>query len=116
MKRIIVMLTTPPYGESHSHDGLDFAIAGTNFGHQLVVLFDGDGVWQLQPDQQPPKGIKHVLKRISALPFFDIDELYACQQSVSSRLKAEDLPDEISCIAAEEKTALLASADMVVRF
>ncbi len=116
MKRITVILTTPPYGESHSHDGLDFAVAGTNFGHHIAVLFEGDGVWQLKANQQPPKGIKHVLKRITALPFFDIEDLFVCEQSMLSRMSDEALPEEVRSVTAKEKVALLTDSDMVVRF
>lgn len=116
MKRIIVVLSTPPYGTSDANDGLDFAVAGTNFGHEIVVVFDGDGVWQLSPGQQPPKGSKHVLKRINALPFFDIEEMYACQHSLASRLDADRLPDDIRVLHPQAKAALFQGADIVVRF
>ena len=116
MKRVLVILSTPPYGTSNAHDGLDFAVAGTNFGHDIVVLFDGDGVWQLNPGQAPPKGTKHILKRITALPFYDIEELYACQPSLSSRLEHARLPEEIVTVTPHKKAELLQGADIVVRF
>lgn len=116
MKRVLVILSTPPYGTSDAHDGLDFAVAGTNFGHDIAVLFDGDGVWQLSPDQAPPKGTKHVLKRITALPFYDVEEMYACEQSLSSRLDRSSLPEEIATLPLHAKAELLQGADIVVRF
>lgn len=116
MKRILVILTTPPYGSSNAQDGLDFAVAGVNFGHEMQVLFEADGVWQLHPDQAPPKGTKNVYKRITALPLFDIEECYACQHSLTERLGETPLPDDVRAISPQAKAQLLDAADMVVRF
>ncbi|GGW97449.1 DsrE family protein [Alteromonas halophila] len=116
MKRILVILTTPPYGSGDAQDALDFAVAGVNFGHDIVVLFEGDGVWQLTPEQAPPKGIKNVGKRIKSLPLFDVEEIYACKSSVVTRMDSAVLPAFVTPLTEAEKAGLLEAASMVVRF
>lgn len=80
MANILIRLTTPPYGSSDAADGLDFAIGATNYGHQIVLLFEGNGVWQLINQSPQTKGVKNHSKRLKSLTFFDIDACYYCEE------------------------------------
>ncbi|RDV23924.1 sulfurtransferase complex subunit TusC [Alteromonas aestuariivivens] len=117
MADLLIRMQHTPYGGSKATDGLDFAIAATNYGHQVKLIFEGDGVYQLLKEQAPPTGIKNHLKRLKSLVFYDIEELYVCKPSLQSRnLGLEDLGVEAQVIASQSLLELVSQADHVVTF
>lgn len=122
MAALLVRFTQSPYGNALSQDGLDFALAATNYGHEVKALFENEGVLQLVKTDSV-KGIKNHSKRLSSMPFFDIEDCYACTESakvlnVQSTLQNNLVADELECqwVSVEEKLALMESADHVVTF
>lgn len=125
MTKILVRFTHSPYSSSDSASGLDFALAATNYGHQVAVLFENQGVLQLL--QTPSvKHIKNHSKRLASLPFFEIDENYVCQHSFEeieqsfgldqSQFEALIQNLEVQFIDMAQKVALIESVDHVVTF
>lgn len=117
MATITVRMTTPPYQGFIAQEGLDFAMAATNFGHEVQLVFVGDGVTQLAAELTPPPGMKSHAKRLKALPFFDIEALYCCAQSMHARL-AEDAAMAVVAepLSADAIQELLNNSDHVVTF
>lgn len=122
MATLLIRFTQSPYANSISHDGLDFALAATNYGHDVKVLFEKDAVLQLVKTEAIP-GIKTHSKRLSAMPFFDIEDCYVCEESakalrLTSTLKNCDVVDEIDAqwINSEARLALMNRVDHVVTF
>lgn len=89
MSKILVQLTHPPYSGSHAEDGLDFVLAASNYGHEVAVLFVGDGVFQLQHNQAPTQGPNHS-KRLKMMPLYDIDDVYVSEHCMAQRGLSED--------------------------
>ena len=47
MAQLLIRFTQSPFSNAKSQDGLDFALAATNYGHDVKVLFESQGVLQL---------------------------------------------------------------------
>jgi tRNA 2-thiouridine synthesizing protein C len=76
-KSVLLVLTHSPYGTSLARASLDVALANAAFEQSVDLLFLGDGVLQLQPDQDGgPLGIKARGRQLASLPLYDINSVY----------------------------------------
>ena len=94
------------------------ALAMSNFGQEVSLFFIEDGVLQLIKRQTADK-IHHKAyhKTFGALTFYDIDNIYVCQQSLFERnLTASDLSIAVTLIEPSQLTALIATSDQVMVF
>ena len=103
MAQLLIRFTQSPFSNAKSQDGLDFALAATNYGHDVKVLFES--------------------QRLASMPFFDIEECFVCKASadtydIEQVLSNNSLVDELDCewITPEEKVTLIQSVDHVVTF
>ena len=122
MAHLLIRFTQSPFSNAKSQDGLDFALAATNYGHEVKVLFENEGVLQLVKAAST-KGLKNHTKRLASMPFFDIEECYVCKTSaetfdVEHVLANTDLVEELECnwLTSSEKVALIQRVDHVVTF
>jgi tRNA 2-thiouridine synthesizing protein C len=122
MASLLIRFTQSPYGSGFSQDGLDFALAATNYGHTVHVLFEGEGVLQLVQTAST-KGIKNHSKRLASMPLFDIEECFICKDSVDafaidSVLLNTGLIEKLEgqLLSASQRLALIQRADHVVTF
>lgn len=119
MATISVLLTQPPYSTQLATDGLEFALASTNYGHQCKVIFSGKGVLQLL-GSQAPTAQKSQLKQIKVLPFYDIEPVYVCQASLAAlQLSVNDLginAEDMELLTPTALREVLGSADHTVTF
>lgn len=92
-------------------------MALASFGQSVSVFFIDDGVFQLVKQQQPTLvEQKHYSKGISALEFYDVEHLYVCETSLSTRqLTADDLLAGVTIVSATRLNELLQQASSVVR-
>ncbi|GEA10929.1 DsrE family protein [Alteromonas sp. KUL49] len=81
MSKLLIRFSQSPFGNALAQDGLDFALAATNYGHEVAVLFEGDGVFQLMDSKNHPSTFA---KRLSVMPMFDIEECYVCMKSLEN--------------------------------
>lgn len=93
-------------------------MAMSNFGQQLSVFFIDDGVYQLSKRQAPQHiARKHFTKGLAALPFYEVDNIFVCQQSLELRgLSVDDLSIEVQLVTAEQLAALLGAHKQVMTF
>lgn len=122
MATLLLRFTQSPYGSTTSQDGLDFALAATNYGHDVKVLFENNAVLQLTKADSI-KGLKNHSKRLASMPFFDIEDCFVCKDSATAlnidhTLNNVALFEELDCqwISANDKLALINSVDHVVTF
>lgn len=115
MALILVRFTSAPYSTSSASDGLDFALAATNYGHDVTVLFEAQAVWMWQENQQPPAGVKNMTKRLKSLPLFDIEDCYICQSSLHT-YSITPFSSQYQIADSDTLVSLLANADHVVTF
>ena len=68
-RRTLIVVRRAPYGSSLSRASLDAALALAAFDQLVDILFMGDGVLHLLPDQMSSEiGAKNVGKLLSSLP------------------------------------------------
>ena len=119
MATLTVLLTQPPYASQQASDGIEFALASTNYGHECNVVFSGKGILQLLANQQPVER-KNQLKQARVLPFYDIEPVYVCQASLAAlNLSVTDLgidEDDITLLDAPALHQLLAHSEHTVTF
>lgn len=77
-KSLLVLVRYPPYGNSLARVSLDVALAAAAFDQEVSLLFLGDGVLQLLPEQDSRAlGMKNQGRTLASLPLYDIDRVYA---------------------------------------
>jgi tRNA 2-thiouridine synthesizing protein C len=74
---MLMLVRHSPYGSSLAKSSLDVALATAAFEQAVDVLFMGDGVLQLLPDQNSTTiGKKNVGRQLASLPLYDINFVY----------------------------------------
>ena len=115
---IAILNKSAPYGNINGQESLDMALAMSNFGQDVSLFFIEDGVFQLV-NQQTPDKIQHKAyhKTFSALTFYDIEDIYVCQQSLLERnLTVTDLCIPVTLMKPSQLTALIAKRNQVMVF
>jgi tRNA 2-thiouridine synthesizing protein C len=115
---IVIQTTQAPYSTSASIDAFEAALAATNIGLQVVYIFVANGVFQLQGGQQN-NAIKHksVYKKLSALPLFDIECLFAQSSALSENMvDLAEVPLDIRTIDDHQIIELCKQAKHVLVF
>ncbi|UTW13497.1 sulfurtransferase complex subunit TusC [Marinobacterium rhizophilum] len=117
-KRFLVISRRPPYGSSHARDALDTALTTAVFEQPVSMLFLDDGVYQLLQSQEPAAiQQKNLGATLSALPMYDIDQLYACNCAMHNRgLVAEDCLLPVQLLDEDGIAQLIRSHDVVMSF
>lgn len=116
MASILVRFTQSPYQGSAMHDGLEFAMSATNYGHDVAVLFDNEAVRAFVAHQAPPAGVKTVAKRLNALALFEVEPCYVSASALAQRVIQLEDDDDIILIGDDQQRALLARFTHVVTF
>jgi tRNA 2-thiouridine synthesizing protein C len=76
-KSVLIIFRHSPYGSSLAGAALDAALASAAFEQPVDLLFMGDGVLQLQANQDSQRhGIRNVGKVLASLPLYDIERVY----------------------------------------
>lgn len=76
-KRVLLMIRHSPYGSGLARASLDVALAAAAFEQPVSLLFMGEGVLQLLPDQDSTQiGRKNLSRALTSLPLYDIDSVY----------------------------------------
>lgn len=84
---LAIINSKAPFGNTQGKDALDIALIFGSFEQKVSLFFQGDGVYQLMSEQNGSLvSIKDYLKTFSAFEFYDIEDVYVCQQSLNERL------------------------------
>ncbi|MFQ3236103.1 MAG: tRNA 2-thiouridine synthesizing protein C [Paraglaciecola sp.] len=115
---IAIVNKSAPYGQANGQESLDLAIAAANFGQAVSLFFIDDGVFQLLIAQAAQQiDARNYSKTFAALTFYDIDDIYVCQQSLTQRnLTPDDLCIPVKVLSAEPLQKLLALHQHLVSF
>lgn len=117
MASILVVFSTTPHANATAKDSLDFAMAATAYGHQVSGLFIDDGVFQLLnvAPEQTFYQTKQPVKIVQSLGFYDIENIYICQQSVDKRmLNPKSISSEYISVDAIEIREIMENHQFVV--
>ena len=83
-KSVLLVLRHSPYGSSLAKAAVDVALATAAFSQAIDLLFLGDGVLQLIPDQDGRAlGMKNVGHQLASLPLYDINHVYVDAEAVT---------------------------------
>ncbi|MEM0952690.1 MAG: DsrE family protein [Pseudomonadota bacterium] len=116
--RTLLILRRPPYDSGRNKSAVDMALALTVFDIPVDMLFLGDGVWQLLPDQEvkvtPAKSMQ---KTLASFPLYDVDQLYAEAEALEQRnLNAASLPHSVQAIPRQDLGEFCSSFRQVLVF
>lgn len=115
---IVIQSTQAPYSSSFAIDAFEAALAASNLGIVVKFMFIDDGVYQLSA-AQTPEHIKHksMLKKLSALPLFDVEDLMVMDTHIQARnLSIESLGVPVRVINKEAFLRLCKQAQQVLVF
>lgn len=102
---LAIVNTKAPFASANGKESLDVALIMGSYEQPTSLFFIGDGVFQVIGQQNPDSiQIKDYLKTFAALEFYDIENLYVCQDSLIKR----NLPEQFNVdnIQVLSKTAL----------
>ena len=118
VKTVAIVNNHSPFSHLHGKEALDMALIFGAYEQTVSMFFIGDGVFQLQ-DQQNPQLInsKDYLKTFAALPFYDVEQLYVCQESLQQRQITQLLNlDNLTVLSATDLAKTLHQHDVIFRF
>jgi len=115
---LAIINSKAPFSSSHGKDALDIALIFGSFEQKVSLFFQGDGVYQLINNQDGSLlSIKDYLKTFSAFEFYDIEDIYVCQQSLVNRKLSEEFHiDGVQVLASIEFGVALNSHQHILRF
>ncbi|MBE2895055.1 sulfurtransferase complex subunit TusC [Spirabiliibacterium falconis] len=120
MIKLAIVFTHSPFESAVSREGLDAALAATAFlePEELAVFFLGDGVLNLKCGQQPHLiGQVDFLKRFKLLALYEIEQCYACADSLCDfELTEQDLLLDCQVLTRHVLIAKLQSAVNILTF
>jgi len=118
-KSVLFVFASSPQSGTKARDGVDTLLAYAAFEQPVAVLFHGEGVWQLQSQQQPELADKKsIYKSLMALPMYDVSDIFIHRGSVVERglLSAQLSLDNALTIDDEQMRVLLRQYSLVMRF
>lgn len=81
---MLVTVRHAPYGSSRARSALDVALASAAFEQPVSLLFLGDGVLQLMPEQDSATlGVRNIGRLLASLPLYDIESVYVDADAAS---------------------------------
>ncbi|MBU2871464.1 sulfurtransferase complex subunit TusC [Colwellia sp. E2M01] len=115
---LAIINSKAPFSSNHGKDALDIALIFGSFEQQVSLFFQGDGVYQLIANQDATLvSIKDYLKTFAAFEFYDIENVYVCQQSLSNRKLSEKFHVEnVQVLASNEFRTAVNKHQHVLRF
>lgn len=109
----LIHVTTPP---SPDCEALEYALALAAFDLEVAILFTGDGLFWLQPNQEArTNGGKSPSKLLAALPMFGIDQV-GYSSSTALGAAGLNLTDTAKRLNQDECAQWLSRANHVVSF
>jgi tRNA 2-thiouridine synthesizing protein C len=117
-KKIAIVLTQAPFSAQGIKDALDLALIFGSFECDPALFYQDDAVFILSGTHDAEKiQLKDHLATFRALPFYDVEQFYVCQQSLVQR----NLPNHFTLDTAivldkPEFTQQLHQYDVIFRF
>ena len=117
-KLTAIINSKAPFSNTAGKDALDIALIFGSFEQPTSLFFQGDGVWQLIQEQNGALiSVKDYLKTFAAFEFYDLENIYVCQESLFQRSLTTDFHIEKVQVLAKKKFAdKLAIHHTVLRF
>ncbi|HCM48290.1 MAG TPA: sulfurtransferase complex subunit TusC [Colwellia sp.] len=115
---LAIINSKAPFSSNDGKDALDVALMFGSFEQKVSLFFQGDGVYQLIANQDGRLvSIKDYLKTFSAFEFYDIEDIYVCQQSLVNRQLNETFHiNDVQVLTSIEFSKALNRHQHVLRF
>lgn len=86
MKKIAVIITTPPYGHERAREAVDAVLALSAYSDAIAVFFIGDGIYQiLQHQNAQAFGLKQHTSMFKLFELYDLEERYVLDTDLLER-------------------------------
>ena len=117
-KSIAIVIKSSPYTDQSAQEALDVALAAGSFEQQVKLFFIADGVFHLLPNHQPDLiAAKPYFDTFKALEFYDVEELYCCEESLKQRLPTPIIsPFDVELSSHTDISAMIAQQDIILTF
>jgi tRNA 2-thiouridine synthesizing protein C len=117
-KAVAIVNTQAPFSCAAGKEALDATLIFGSFEQAVSLFFIGDGVFQMIGSQNATSiEAKDYLKTFSALEFYDIDNIYVCQQSLTERnLSTNFHIDNVQILTSAEFSQRLHEHQVIYRF
>ena len=97
-----------------ANETIDLMLVSGVFEQPTSVVFSGDGVWQLLGDGSKIER-KDTSRALNALPMYDVESLYVCEESMAERgIAFSDIDIPVKAVSASTVTELLHNHDVVI--
>ena len=115
---VAILNASAPFSQANAKDALDVALIFGAYEQTISLYFQGDGVYQLIPKQNPESiQQKDFLKTFAALEFYDIENIYVCRESLAQRNLPESFSIEnVQIFSREEFSTSLHQHQTILRF
>ena len=116
--RLLLVIRHSPYGSSLARASLDVALAAAAFDRPISLLFAGDGVLQLLPDQDSEAlGVKNLGRLLASLPLYGIEQVHVDADAADRyQLDLEAAPVSAQALDREAMSQLIRAHDHVLGF
>ena len=117
-KSLLVIVRHSPYGSSLARTSLEVALSSATFDQQVALLFMGDGVLHLLPDQDSSAiEVRNIAKLIASFPLYELDKLYVDETALSQYgLALGELPQNLQAVDDKAMQLLLCRHDHCLGF
>lgn len=117
-KKIIYLMRTSPYGNSHANEAIDLIIAAATVDQIVSVIFLDDGVWQLKNQQNPQLlQVKSYTTSFKMLSLYGDVKIMVEEESLIERhLHTQDLLIPVILVYRNAIKELIAQQDIVFNF
>ncbi len=116
MKNILYIISRAPYSGIQSFELIESAMVNAIFENNVSILFRAEGVWSLLKNQDGELlNFKTYSKVLAALPAYEINNLYFCEDSINERqINRDQINIPVRSLSLNEQQELIASQDVVM--
>ncbi|MFO6424811.1 sulfurtransferase complex subunit TusC [Motilimonas sp. KMU-193] len=116
--KLAILNTLAPHGNANAREALDAALALSAFTEQLTLLFSGDGIYQLMPNQDPQAIMqRHIEPMFKLLDLYDVEEIYVNQQDCEVRqIDPQQLAITVRALPTAEFNQVLQQQQYLIKF
>lgn len=115
---LLVVIRQPPRRGHWLREALDAAMVGAAFGKTVRLLFMGEGVLALLPDQsQGPEAATPLLPTPETLTMYDIQDVYVPVADLQAlKLGADNIIDGVTALDEGQVRSCFAEAANILNF
>lgn len=118
IRSALIVLRHTPYGRGPTRAAIDTALAYAAFEQPVTLLFMGEGVLQLHPDQQGRiTGGRDIGKQLASLPLYGLEAIYVDAEAAERYgIALDGQPFACHPLSAAQMRALMDGFDHILGF